>query len=55
MTVWAQSSQRATWPPSSAVRQCSIAAITFNWPRFHMAGVGLAPRSAMAAEDIRRL
>ena len=27
------SSQRATWPPSAAVRQFSIADITFSWPR----------------------
>src|ERR1700681_3886384 len=33
MTVWAQPSQRATWPPSAAVRQRSIAFITFSWPR----------------------
>src|SRR6476619_90657 len=33
MTVCAQSSQRATWPPSAAVRQRSMAAITFNWSR----------------------
>ena len=33
MRVCAQSSQRATWPPSAAVRQLSIADITFNWPR----------------------
>src|SRR5215831_3320565 len=26
-------SQRATWPPSAAVRQFSIAAITLSWPR----------------------
>src|ERR1022692_3212347 len=26
-------SQRATWPPSAAVRQRSIALITFIWPR----------------------
>ena len=31
--MWAQSSQRATWPPRAAVRQLSIALITFNWPR----------------------
>src|SRR5262245_38262923 len=31
--MWAQSSQRATWPPSAAVRQCSMADITFNWSR----------------------
>src|SRR5215471_9058365 len=33
MVVYAQSSQRATWPPRAAVRQLSIADITFNWPR----------------------
>jgi hypothetical protein len=32
-TVCAQSPQRATWPPSPAVRQRSIADITFSWPR----------------------
>src|SRR5664280_1809993 len=31
--VCAHSSQRATWPPRAAVRQLSIADITFNWPR----------------------
>src|ERR1700741_3144012 len=31
--VCAHFSQRATWPPSAAVRQLSIADITFNWPR----------------------
>src|SRR6266576_2087220 len=31
--VCGQSSQRATWPPRAAVRQLSIADITFNWPR----------------------
>ena len=31
--VRAVSSQRTTWPPSAAVRQSSIALITFNWPR----------------------
>src|SRR5712664_1722691 len=31
--VYAHFSQRATWPPSAAVRQRSIADITFNWPR----------------------
>src|SRR6266566_999528 len=31
--LWAHSSQRATWPPSAAVRQFSIADITFSWPR----------------------
>src|SRR5712692_7902103 len=33
MTVWVQSSQRVTWPPSAAVRQRSIALITFIWSR----------------------
>ena len=33
MRVCAHFSQRATWPPSAAVRQLSIADITFNWPR----------------------
>src|SRR6266849_645243 len=33
--IWlcAHFSQRATCPPSAAVRQLSIADITFNWPR----------------------
>src|SRR5216684_752102 len=33
MTVWVQSWQRATWPPSAAVRQRSMALITFIWSR----------------------
>src|SRR5215475_14493067 len=33
MRVCAQSSQRATWPPSAAVRQRSIADITLSWSR----------------------
>src|SRR5882724_10431220 len=33
MRACAQSSQRATCPPSAAVRQLSIADITLNWPR----------------------
>src|SRR6516165_9019705 len=33
MMVCAQSSQRATCPPRAAVRQLSIALITFNWSR----------------------
>src|SRR5208283_1028498 len=35
MMVWVllSFSQRATWPPSAAVRQRSIALITFIWPR----------------------
>ena len=33
MSVCEHFSQRATWPPSAAVRQCSMAAIAFNWSR----------------------
>src|SRR5271168_2199851 len=33
MRVCSHSSQRATWPPSAAVRQRSIADITLSWPR----------------------
>src|SRR6516164_3957009 len=33
MTVYAHFSQRATCPPSAAVRQRSMADITFNWSR----------------------
>src|SRR6202162_5515019 len=33
MAMWAHFSQRATWPPSAAVRQFSIADITLSWPR----------------------
>ena len=35
MSVWphASLSQRATWPPSAAVRQRSMADITFSWSR----------------------
>ena len=31
--VWPQSSQRSTWPPRAAERQCSMADITLSWPR----------------------
>ena len=33
MTVCEHFSQRSTWPPSAAVRQRSMADITFNWSR----------------------
>ena len=33
MTVCEQFSQRSTCPPSAAVRQRSMADITFNWSR----------------------
>ena len=41
MAVWPQSSQRATWPPSSAVRQASMAAIAFNCPRLRCPALAL--------------
>ena len=44
MTVWAQSSQHATWLPSTAVRQRSIALMTFIWSRLTCAA--LARRQA---------
>src|SRR3954454_22083586 len=33
MRVWAQSVHRSTWPPSSAVRQSSMARMTRRWAR----------------------
>src|SRR5436305_7894906 len=33
MRKWAQATQRSTWPPNAAVRQRSIADMTFSWPR----------------------
>src|SRR5262249_25038528 len=33
MRRWAQSSQRSARPPNAAVRQRSVAAMTFSWPR----------------------
>src|SRR3974390_2870645 len=33
MMVCEHFSQRSTWPPSAAVRQRSIAVVTFNWSR----------------------
>src|SRR2546430_15447788 len=33
MSVCEQTSQRATWPPSAAVRQRSMADMTFSWSR----------------------
>ena len=33
MRRWAQASQRSTCPPNAAVRQRSIADMTFSWPR----------------------
>ena len=53
--VWLQSSQRATCPPRAAVRQLSMADITFIWAKAHVAGVGLTPSGAVVAEDVRDL
>src|SRR6516162_10977015 len=33
MRLWPQSSQRSTCPPSAAERHCSIADMTWSWPR----------------------
>ncbi len=33
MRMWVQSWQAATWPPSAAVRQRSMADMTLSWPR----------------------
>src|SRR6266567_5673921 len=62
MSVCVQSSQRATCPPSAAVRQLSIADITFNWSRLTWPALALrhaGPRSrkisatAKAGRDTR--
>ena len=55
MRRWPQSSQRATCPPSAAVRQLSIADITFSWPRLTWPALASRQAGAMAAEDIRDL
>src|ERR1700739_2604337 len=41
MSICAQSSQRATWPPRAAVRQLSIADITLSWPRLRWPALAL--------------
>src|SRR3979411_536976 len=43
MRVCAHFSQRATCPPSAAVRQLSIADITFNWPRLTWPALARGP------------
>src|ERR1700704_723674 len=57
--VCGQSSQRATCPPSAAVRQFSIADITFNWPRLTWPALarrhaGPWPRKMSATSSERR-
>ena len=47
--------QRATWPPRAAVRQLSMALITFSWPRLILPPVGITPSAPVIAEDIRDL
>ena len=44
----AQSSPRSTWPPSAAVRQVSIADMTFSWPRPTWPGRGRAGGARLA-------
>src|ERR1700737_3048289 len=41
MRVWAQSSQRSTWPPRIAERQASIADMTRNCPRLRCPALSL--------------
>src|SRR6476620_9346199 len=53
--VCAHFSQRATWPPSAAVRQRLIALMTFNWPRLTWPALAPPPRCPVVAEDIRDL
>src|SRR5712691_5973098 len=59
MVVWAQSSQRATWPPRAAVRQFSIADITFNcsrltWPALALRHAGPRSRKISATSKAGR-
>src|SRR6202048_2419458 len=57
MTVWAHFSQRPTWPPSAAVRQRSIALMTFIWPRLTCPALArrhAAPWSRKISRDLQR-
>ena len=59
MVVWAQSSQRATWPPRAAVRQLSMADITFScsrltWPALALRHAGPWPRKISATSSAGR-
>ena len=57
MRSCAQSSQRSTWPPSAAVRQVSIADMTFNWARLTRPALALrhaAPWARMTSATSRR-
>jgi len=42
MRVCVHPSQRATWPPSAAVRQALIADITLSWPRLTRPALALS-------------
>ena len=55
MMVCEQFSQRSTCPPSAAVRQRSIADITFNWSRLTWPALAATPRRSVVAEYIRDL
>src|SRR5260370_34775648 len=57
--LWAHSSQRATWPPRAAVRQLSIADITFSrprltWPALARRHAGPWPRKMSATSSCER-
>src|SRR6516162_116913 len=57
MRSCAQSSQRSMWPPSAAVRQVSIADITFNWVRLACPALALrhaAPWARKTSATSRR-
>src|SRR6266705_931501 len=56
MSVCEQFSQRATWPPRAAVRQLSIADITFScsrltWPALALRHAGPWPRKTSATSS----
>ena len=53
MRVWAQFSQRSTWPPSAAVRQTSIAVIDAPLAEAQTSFVGSTPSGTVAAENVR--
>ena len=54
-STWSQSSQRATWPPSAAVRQARIAEMTLSWPRLRCPRWRATIGIAMRGEDVRDL
>src|SRR5260370_25654573 len=59
MRMCAHYSQRATWPPRAAVRQFSIADITFNcsrltWPALALRHAGPRPRKISATSKAGR-